>query len=276
MNDLVEVRLVEVPVAVWQRANAHHEAVQREFDIMKMNLPENSIPHQLVDLIAEFDRRFGGIADPTWQDMYAAAERGDDTVTLVFRMPIETAAAAEQLEEMLDKVDDFCRAGEDLLTLATPRDLVSFRRWFLGEFKRQIDLGLPPVSWSEWEREIDPSLDSAEPAKVSSSGESPRPVRFDGDLDLATAGALRDEIMEARTAGAKEVTVDLGEVKFVDSVGLSLLVTAHNRLVEDGVEMKLVLPEKLRVLFEISGLLEVLQPEFVDQAGSAARTGESS
>lgn len=276
MSDkFVHVRLPRVPVRVWQRASAHQDAIKREFEIIMADLPKNSVPHQLADLMAEFDDRFGGVADPIWEDMYAAAERGDDEVTLVFEVPTAVADAAAQLLKMLDRVDAFCLEGEDLLSLTTPSDLVSFRRWFLGEFIRQVDKGLPPRNWSEWEEETSEPKPSVEGGPMSAKGvDGSRSVRFEGDLDLATAGALRDEIMDARNAGAGSVTVDLSGVGFMDSVGLSLLVTAHKRLEEDGAAMRLLLPETLRRLFEISGLTEVLSPEFVDQAPRATGTEE--
>ncbi|MGH8946133.1 MAG: STAS domain-containing protein [Acidimicrobiia bacterium] len=276
-NDLVQVRVTRVPVDTWKRSSAHQDAIKREFDIMMADLPTGSVPHQLTELIQGFQQRFGGYSDPTWEDMYAAAERGDREVTLVFAVPPETSAAAVELEAMLEKVDAFCREGEDLLSLATPPQLVAFRRWFLGEFVRQIDHGLPPMSWDQWQSEERASLADAEPAGRSRNGTASHAIRFEGDLDLATAGALRDEIMEARQTGAGEVTVDLSGVGFMDSVGLSLLVSAHKRLEEEGAAMKLVLPEKLRRLFEISGLTEVLAPEFVGQGppGPAA-TSEGS
>lgn len=277
-EEFVQVRLPEVPVRVWQRASAHHDAIKREFAIIMTDLPKNSAPHQLADLIAEFDDRFGGVGDPTWEDMYAAAERGDEEVTLVFEVPPEVADASARLLEMLDKVDAFCQEGDDLLSLSTPSDLVSFRKWFLGEFIRQIEKDLPPRSWSEWEEEemSQPELDLKGGAMSADEVDGSRSVRFEGDLDLATAGALRDEIMNARNADARSVTVDLSGVGFMDSVGLSLLVTAHKRLKEDGAAMRLLLPEKLRRLFEISGLTEVLSPEFVGQAPRTAGTDEGS
>jgi hypothetical protein len=46
---------------------------------------------------------------------------------------------------MLNRADDYCRQGA-LLTLATPDDLVAFRRWYLGEFRAQIN-GARPTPW---------------------------------------------------------------------------------------------------------------------------------
>jgi anti-anti-sigma regulatory factor len=50
----------------------------------------------------------------------------------------------------------------------------------------------------------------------------------------------------------------------MDSVGISLLVSAHNRATEDGVELALILPARLEPLIEMTGLTELLRPRFVD------------
>lgn len=275
-QDLARVRVLRVPVELWRRASAHQDAIQREFDIIMADLPDGSVPYRLTELIAEYRQQFGAYSDPTWEDMYAAADRGDREVTLVFEVPRDAAKAAVQLEKLLDEVDEFCRAGEDLLSLATPPELAAYRRWFLGEFVRQIDEGLPPMSFEQWQKERGDSARPDEPVAKTANPGKPHSVRFEGDLDLATAGALRDEIMEAREAGASEVAVDLSDVGFMDSVGLSLLVSAHKRLAEEGATLHLVLPEKLRRLFEISGLTEVLSPEFVGQAPPVVGTKDGS
>jgi anti-anti-sigma factor len=72
-----------------------------------------------------------------------------------------------------------------------------------------------------------------------------------------------------------DLTLDLSRVELVDSVGISLLITAHARLGEEGGQMRLILPTSLRRIFEISGLIEVLNPEFVDDPKEAALVEES-
>ncbi|MGH8957640.1 MAG: STAS domain-containing protein [Acidimicrobiia bacterium] len=262
----VEVRLLEMPIELWKRASAHHEAIQREFDIVKADLPRGSLPHQFSDLLEELDLRFAGIGDPNRQELFAAAERGESAIDLVYRVPRELAGATRRLGEMLDAVDEFCLAGEKLLTLATPPDLVFFRRWSLGEFTRQIEDGRSPLPWSRFESEIDqPEADERQTA----SGNGEEVIRFQGDLDLASAGALRNKILGGRD-GSSKLTLDLSRVDLIDSVGISLLITAHARLSEEGVEMQLILPTSLRRLFEISGLIELLNPEFVDDPKETA------
>jgi anti-anti-sigma factor len=258
----IQVRLEKVPIDVWQRASAHQEAIQREFDILRAELPDTSPPNRLHALIEEYESRFGPSTEATRADLLTAAKRGDKEVDVVFSVPFSAAEAARQLLRTFDEVDEFCRAGERLLTLATPPEEAAFRRWFLGEFTRQIEQGLEPRQWESIDMDDGRAMDDSDVAPDEDVS-STEPIRFEGDLDLASAGALRDQILDQRSAGNRNLTIDLTRVRFMDSVGISLLVSAHNRVVEEGMTMRLILPERLRPLIEMSGLLELLQPDFV-------------
>jgi anti-anti-sigma factor len=270
---LSEVHLLELPVEIWRRFTAHLEAIQREFDIVKADLPRGSVPHQLSDLLEEFDLRYAGIGDSTRQELFAAAERGKNQIDLVYRVPFDVVGASKRLEEMLDAVDEFCRIGERLLTLATPLDLVAFRNWSLGEFRRQLERGLEPMPWSRFE--YDGQHSGVEEGSQSDKRDEEKVIRFQGDLDLASAGSLRNQILNARQSGSSQLTLDLHRVELVDSVGISLLITAHARLREEGGQMRLILPTSLRRIFEISGLIELLDPEFVNDPKETELVEES-
>jgi anti-anti-sigma factor len=53
-----------------------------------------------------------------------------------------------------------------------------------------------------------------------------------GELDLASSPALEDELR--RVGDAAMVIVDVRELDFIDSTGLSVLVKAHQRAQEEG------------------------------------------
>ena len=55
-------------------------------------------------------------------------------------------------------------------------------------------------------------------------------VTVDDDLDLATAPALRQVLVDHIEDGVTHITLDLSACEFLDSTGLSLLVTTHHRL----------------------------------------------
>jgi anti-anti-sigma factor len=257
-DDLVEVRLVGVPIEVWRRASAHQEAIQREFDIIRAGDAPESVPNRLRSLMEELDGRFGGVSESTWAQLHEAANRGEASVDLVFRIPVAAGPAARQLADMLDEVDEFCRAGEHLVSLATPPELLAFRNWFLGEFTNQAVEGLRPVPWEAHDDDraaighpFTPPADTAGVARVA----------FAGTLDLATAEQLRESIQEKLGPSVSQLVVDLSDVGFVDSIGVSLLVSVHNRLVEQGASMRLIASRRLQDLLELSGLTGILRPE---------------
>jgi anti-anti-sigma factor len=243
----VVVRLIGVPVALWKRTALHHEGVNREFEIIRAGLSDDAPPSRLQQLVMDLEGRFGDLSGGNREVLQSAFERGEVSVDLSFTVPIAAAELIGQLTESFDAVDEFCMEKQDLLSLASPPDMVQFRRWFLTEFTRQIE-GLPPTPWRNGEEESD----QAEPI-----------VRFEGELDISSAERLRSAIGRHRTGTNGSITVDLSALTFVDSVGLSLLVMAHSSFQEEGRTMRIVLPEALRSLIELSGLVDVLRPEFV-------------
>jgi anti-sigma B factor antagonist len=83
-------------------------------------------------------------------------------------------------------------------------------------------------------------------------------VRVIGELDLATAPRLREEIVALVSSGVSAVTLDLIGLEFIDSTGLSVLVTTLKHMREHGGDLVLrsLNPSTLKV-FEIAGLTEV-------------------
>jgi anti-sigma B factor antagonist len=78
-------------------------------------------------------------------------------------------------------------------------------------------------------------------------------VLASGQLDLGVKDDLRDVL--APLEGA--VTVDLGDVTFVDSSAIGVLVGAHKRLSADGGTLRLRNPQTMpRRALEIVGLAE--------------------
>lgn len=81
-----------------------------------------------------------------------------------------------------------------------------------------------------------------------------------GELDCATAAILEqrmEDLLEAQ--GNLTVVIDLSGMTFVDSSGLSVLVTAFRHLRDRGGELLLRHPSaSTRKVFEITGLSRVL------------------
>ena len=146
---LVEVRLLRLPLQVWQRTQEHVDGLLREFALIAQDeAAAPSTPGRLLDLVREVTVGFGGFSEAQRVAMEEALERGEAEIDLTYQVPPAAAAAAQQLGDMLDEADEYCRRGDHLLTLATPAEELAFRRWFISEFVDQLS-GAAPTPWPD-------------------------------------------------------------------------------------------------------------------------------
>jgi anti-anti-sigma factor len=83
-------------------------------------------------------------------------------------------------------------------------------------------------------------------------------IALSGDVDLATASIVDDEIRRAEQS-ENLVVLDLGEVTFMDSTGLRIVISAHQRLRERGASLQIQhLTPQVGRLFELVGVLDHL------------------
>jgi anti-sigma B factor antagonist len=81
-----------------------------------------------------------------------------------------------------------------------------------------------------------------------------------GSLDIDTAPALRANLNRLVERPSPAVVVDVGDLDFVDSMGIGVLVTAHGRALERGGWVRIAGPSGfLRRLLDTLGLTEHLQ-----------------
>jgi anti-anti-sigma factor len=86
-----------------------------------------------------------------------------------------------------------------------------------------------------------------------------RVLAVGGELDLAAASSLEAALSEALGSGSKLIVVDLRELEFIDSTGLSVLVRAHQQAQDSGVELGLVNPgAQVERLLSLTGLADRL------------------
>jgi anti-anti-sigma factor len=85
-----------------------------------------------------------------------------------------------------------------------------------------------------------------------------------GEVDLANAAAVEDQIVAAITNQVTSVSVDLGEVDYMDSAGMRILFSLASRLAGLQIALEVVAPvgSPSRRLVEVSGLpaLVALRP----------------
>jgi hypothetical protein len=150
VTDLVEVRLVGFPLAIFERAREHHAELMREFQLLALDETGRNVPRRLVELVDELTASYGGIGVTAEAERDAALARGDESVDLTYHVPASVGEACVRLDAMLDAADAFCRS-ETLLTLAAADDEAAFRRWYLAEFPAQL-AGAAPTPWPAFAR----------------------------------------------------------------------------------------------------------------------------
>ncbi len=80
-------------------------------------------------------------------------------------------------------------------------------------------------------------------------------VVWAGDIDASTVGQLYEELAALAREGVCHVSLNVAELTFMDSTGLSLLVSEHKRMESMGGELIIFSPShELRRLLQITAL----------------------
>jgi anti-sigma B factor antagonist len=83
-------------------------------------------------------------------------------------------------------------------------------------------------------------------------------VTVSGEVDVATAPAVRDCLDQVIDRDRGPVVADLSGVTFIDSTGLGVLIGAQQRCAVNGRPLRVVVVEpRIRKVFEITGLTEL-------------------
>ena len=151
--ELIEIRLLEIPVALRYRSQQHGEELVREMTLISQqaeHFGRESIPNQLVQLAAEVKTTYGKFSAAADEQFEDARARGLEVMPeMVYRLPPTITAFSRHLIKIMDEADEFCRQGQHLLTLATPPDIAAYRMWVLTEIGRQAS-GQPPTPWPQY------------------------------------------------------------------------------------------------------------------------------
>ena len=251
----MELHLLNFPLDLFDRSVQHAAALQRELDVIRVDeRNRDRPPDRLAQLVEQLDLRFVGYraAMEMIEALVATEVSHRDVVIPVVGPPDEVAPAIEQLRDLMNEVDAYCAEGGELLTPPTPPDLLAFRTWLFEQVIAQLR-GAAPVAWAP----PDPASISEVPV-AASPPDAGAVIRPSGDFDLAHAAQVREAIYAVHADRTGDLRIDLTDVAFIDSVGMSVLVAAHKRLRRDGRGLEVVVPAHLRRNFEITGLTEFL------------------
>ncbi|MCW2716133.1 MAG: hypothetical protein JWN88_3180 [Frankiales bacterium] len=148
-TDLVTVRILGLPLQLHARAQQQGEGMRREFALIVEQSREHAdaVPSRLLQLSTMLSQRYEGFSIAQEELIQDRIEAGDLQLDeLLFTLPAHAGEAAAQLGTVLEEADEFCRQGQ-LLTLATPPELVAYRQWYLDNFVTQC-AGGDPIPWS--------------------------------------------------------------------------------------------------------------------------------
>jgi anti-anti-sigma factor len=84
-------------------------------------------------------------------------------------------------------------------------------------------------------------------------------VVLDGEIDIATAPAIRRLLMAAISGGDIHLAVDMSGVTFIGAAGIGVLVAAANQAREGGGSLSLLAPSpQMLLLLDVLHLVEIL------------------
>jgi anti-sigma B factor antagonist len=93
-----------------------------------------------------------------------------------------------------------------------------------------------------------------------------------GELDLATAPMLNEEVGELERVGFDRLVLDLRELSFMDCAGIRVIVAADRRSHYTGAEVEILCgPGQIKRVFGLTGLDQELR---ISAMPTTARTGD--
>ena len=80
-----------------------------------------------------------------------------------------------------------------------------------------------------------------------------------GELDMATVGAVEQQLRQLRKSGFDHIVLDLGGLSFMDSSGLHLITRWVSEASDDGFKFELEPgPPMIQRVFELASMTEAL------------------
>ena len=136
-DTVVDVLLLDAPVALWAKTDAHSRrvdaAAESRDDPAALRLA--TVLHRIAD-------RYVMVSEAAKSMLDAASARGAETVDIAYPVPADACADFAELEAAYDAVDADAKARGET-DLVWPAECVTFRRWYLGEITKQLDGGVP-------------------------------------------------------------------------------------------------------------------------------------
>ena len=80
-----------------------------------------------------------------------------------------------------------------------------------------------------------------------------------GEVDVSNVQALKTQLETALDETRQSITIDLAELKYIDSTGLGVMMGVYGLIKKDGLTIKIINPrDNVKKLLNISGLDKIL------------------
>lgn len=146
-----QVRLVDVPVALFRASERHTNDLLREIALMAAARHELETGDLFSELLATADayaHRPASIGNRVGEAVSVAERSGWDSVSVGFDADADAADGVLAWDELLRRFDSMSR-NEELLTLPADPALLAFRAWYVSEIVEQVRTGRDAVAWAD-------------------------------------------------------------------------------------------------------------------------------
>lgn len=168
-SETVAVRLLSVPVRLYDVLQQHNEAVLREYELVLLG--------EAAGAKLRRDAGDAGRARALIVESIREAEEatpGARRVDVSLNVPVQEARAFDLLPTVLDEAEAAARRGDLLARPALP-ELLELRSWLYGEITRQLD-GQQPVAWDSVSSYVEPADVPEVDVDLSWVARAPEPV----------------------------------------------------------------------------------------------------
>ena len=142
-NGRVSVVMRDLPVSKLTEFRRHYQELRRELRLLSLaHQDDYPLAQDLTEVFQRFEASFTLSLRTQYLD---AVDRGLSAFDLETTLDPAAAVVIEQMLELLDLADEFCRAKRLLALARTPAQR-EFQQWYFGEFVRQVR-GETPTVW---------------------------------------------------------------------------------------------------------------------------------
>lgn len=140
-TDVVDILLLDLPVALWAATNARSEALIKALRAEPCPGP----PATLLKVVDRLGDDFAEVSGPSELELRAAAARRIREIDVAYGVPRDSRDDLAALTKAFDAVDKHLAKNGRADLVATPEE-AAFRRWFIEQVVAQID-GAFPTPW---------------------------------------------------------------------------------------------------------------------------------